>query len=79
MNGSSINEKLLDILAGFIDINKNNIAGKEDTILEIDSLMSLEIAEVIENEFDISINYEEIESMETFNKMVEVINRKSNQ
>ncbi|MBU1170685.1 MAG: hypothetical protein KKD44_14080 [Proteobacteria bacterium] len=74
MEKNTLKEKLLKILSGYMDIDQ--VTGNEDESILLDSMMFLEIIAVIESELDVTIFDEEIESMDSFNAMLDIISSK---
>lgn len=74
MDESNIKSKLLEILSGYVDVGK--LAEREGQALSVDSMMLLEIVTVIETEMGVVISDEEVERMETFENMVDIVNNK---
>lgn len=70
---AGVKEKVLEIISQFVEPDGMIVNEDEIYILDIDSLIVMDIIVEIEREFNIKITDEEILSMETFNKMMEII------
>lgn len=74
MERPDIKEKLYKILSIYVDSDK--VIGKEEELLVMDSLLFLEVITVIESEFHIVISDEEVEYIQNFKRMMEIVTRK---
>ncbi len=74
---SSVKDKLLNIISEIIEVDKELIEGKEDVNIfaefDVDSLLGLEIVAEIEKCFDIKIEDEKIDTLETTNEIYRLV------
>jgi acyl carrier protein len=73
LNRIDIRKKVIEIINQLVEPDGMIVNEDEINILEIDSLIVMDIIIEIEREFNIRITDEEILSMETFNKMMDII------
>ncbi|OHD67799.1 MAG: hypothetical protein A2W19_13340 [Spirochaetes bacterium RBG_16_49_21] len=82
MNLVDVKEKLMSIVTEILEVDRSVIEGKEDVNLfkelDVDSLLALEIIANVETKYNIKIEDEEIETLVSFNKMLEMVKNKLN-
>ena len=75
----NIKERLMSIVTEILEVERDQVEGNEGENLfkklNVDSLLALEIVASVEREFNIMIDDEEVDSLITFNNLVEVIQR----
>lgn len=77
IDAAVVEDRLLDIVSEIIEIEKEKIRGKNDINIfkafDVDSLLGLEIVAEVEKVFDIKINDEEIEGLESINGIRDLV------
>ena len=76
----NIEERLQNIVEEILEIDKKEIENKKDADffedLGADSMLGLEIIAAVERKFDIKIEDEEVRGLNTFNNILNLINKK---
>lgn len=79
----NIEERLEDIVAEILEIDKKEIRNNKDADffkdLGADSMLGLEIIAAVERKYDIKIEDEEVQGLSTFNNILNFINKKLGQ
>lgn len=71
-----MDEKVLNLVADILEMDVNMVRNEADNQELWDSLKRVELLFALEEEFDVLFEQEEIENMNTVNKIIEVIGKK---
>jgi len=73
-------EKLKEVIADTFDIDEDDISGEttNDTVEKWDSLNHLRLVTALEGEFDISLTMDEINTMDSYPRILETVTKHLN-
>lgn len=73
-----LKERLKEIIIEILEISEDEFSENADFFYDLgaDSMLGLEIVAAVEQEFDIEIEDEEVESLRSYSKLIELIDNK---